>query len=242
MPYVGHYGDLFAIAAQKNSLPAPPRRGVCKGQHRYAAYEEITPALEYTYAFRRHLAYKRLHGLPCGGVGVYRYAVTPAKHADARYVVCMFMGDEYGGYVLYSFPRKGKGSRYGAGALPASTMKRPPSAPIRVQLPEEPLNKGFIYICYIYPPLQPENYANDGGYGYEYYRVQALQPLYVCNGKQQPKEYEPPEVDAAEKRAAGESYSRHGIAGRPNKPRRRRAKARKGIIHVFIVPEFLQRL
>ena len=121
-------------------------------------------------------------------------------------------------------------------------MKRPPSAPIRVQLPEEPLNKGFIYICYIYLPLQPENYANDGGYGYEYYRVQALQPLYVCNGKQQREEYEPPEVDTAEKRAAGEGYSRHGIAGRPNKPRRRRAKTEEGVVHVFIVPEFLQRL
>ena len=118
MPYVGHYGDLFAIAAKKR-IAYRLRRvvGYAKGQHRYAAYEEITPALEYTYAFRRHLAYKRLHGLPCGGVGVYRYAVTPAKHADARYVVCMLMGDEYGGYVLYSFPGKGKGSRYGAGAF-----------------------------------------------------------------------------------------------------------------------------
>ena len=118
MPYVGHYGDLFAIVAKKR-IAYRLRRvvGYAKGQHRYAAYEEITPALEYTYAFRRHLAYQRLHGLPCSGVGVYRYAVTPAKHADARYVVCMLMGDEYGGYVIDSFPRKGKGSRYGAGAF-----------------------------------------------------------------------------------------------------------------------------
>ena len=54
-------------------------------------------------------------------------------------------------------------------------------------MPEEPLNKGFIYICYIYLPLQPENYANDGGYGYEYYRVQALQPLMFVTASSSPK-------------------------------------------------------
>ena len=91
--------------------------GGAKGQHGYAAYEKIPAALEYPDALWRYLPYQRPHGLPGWGVGIYRYAVTPAKHPYPGYVVGMLVGDEYGGYVLGFFSGQGKGSRYGAGAF-----------------------------------------------------------------------------------------------------------------------------